>query len=405
MTMSEQKIKTKSLNHPKQKILMIRLTLFFITLSVLYFIYWLFYSRHYESTDNAYVNGNIISVTAQIPGTIIGVKVNDTAFVKVGESLVLLDPSDQEIAFEHAKANLALVLRQTQQLYVKDKGLNAAIEAKKLTLKQAQEDLKRRQMAINVGGVSKEELNHAQDNFNIANSMLITATSDRNANKALINATSLKTHPAVVQAIDELKKAYLALLRTTIKAPVSGYVAKRSAQVGQSVAPGTPLMAIVPIDDIWVDANFKERQLHKVKPGQAVTLTADIYGSSIVYHGVVEGFSGGTGSAFSLLPAQNATGNWIKVVQRLPVRIRLSAQEVKEHPLRIGLSMDVQVDTDSDVAHLKTMDTSSSNTTEIFNNLTKDADKIIAKIFKENLIKEVDGLSADKGITSNANSH
>lgn len=403
--MSEQKIKTKSLNHPKQKILMIRLTLFFIILSGLCFIYWLFYSRHYESTDNAYVNGNIISVTAQIPGTIIRVKVNDTAFVKVGEPLVLLDPSDQEIAFEHAKANLALVLRQTQQLYLKDKGLNAAIEAKKLILKQAQEDLKRRQMAISVGGVSKEELNHARDNFNIANSMLITATSEQNANKALISATSLETHPAVVQAIDGLKKAYLALLRTTIKAPVSGYVAKRSAQVGQLVAAGMPLMAIVPIDDIWVDANFKERQLQKVKPGQAVTLTADIYGRSIVYHGVVEGFSGGTGSAFSLLPAQNATGNWIKVVQRLPVRIKLSTQEVKAHPLRIGLSMDVQVDTDSDVSHLKTMDISSSNTTEIFNNLTKDTDKIIAKIFKDNLIKEVDGLSADKGIISNANSH
>ena len=386
---------TESGNHPKQKIFLIRLTVFFLLIAVLYFIYWFIYSRHYEETDNAYVNGNIIPVTAQIAGTIISVKVNDTAFVKVGEPLVLLDPSDREIAFDQAKANLALILRQTQQLYAKDKGLRATIEARKLTLKQASSDLNRRKQAINVGGISQEELNHAQDNYNITNSLLTTALSEWSANQALISGTSVKEHPTVLQAISALKEAYLTLLRTTIRAPVSGYIAKRSAQAGQVVAAGTPLMSIVPLNDIWVDANFKERQLHKIIPGQSVILKADIYGSSVVYHGHVGGFSGGTGSAFSLLPAQNATGNWIKVVQRLPVRIILDANELKEHPLRIGLSMDVVIDIASQPVKLNETDVNAVNTTEIFKHLDQGANVLIAKILNDNLNEENDKQQLD----------
>ncbi len=383
MSKQESKI-TELVNNPRQKIFLIRLTIFFLSIALLYFIYWFIYSRHYEETDNAYVNGNIIPVTTQIAGTIIAVKVNDTAFVQAGEPLALLDPTDRQIAFDRAKANLAFILRQTEQLYVKDKGFRATIDARKLTLKQANSDLKRRQMAINVGGISQEELNHAQDNFNIANSMLTTALSEWNANRALISGTSIKEHPTVLQAVADVKKAYLALLRTTIRSPVSGYIAKRSAQVGQVVAAGTPLMAVVPLDDVWIDANFKERQLRKIKPGQSVILTADIYGSSLIYHGVVVGFSGGTGSAFSLLPAQNATGNWIKIVQRLPVRINIDSQEIKKHPLRIGLSMEVTVNTASQ-SSLNNINSNLASTTDIFKNLDKGADKIIAKIFKDNL--------------------
>jgi membrane fusion protein (multidrug efflux system) len=381
---SEESKPVASGTHPKQKQYLMRLTAFFLFLGVLYFIYWFIYSRHYEKTDNAYVNGNIIPVSSQIGGIIIAVKVSDTAFVKAGEPVVLLDATDREIALEHAKANLALVLRQTQQLYIKDKGLLATIQARELTLKQADSDLKRRQQAIHIGGVSQEELTHAQNNYNITNSLLTTARSEWSANKALISGTSLTAHPQVQQAMAGVKEAYLALLRTKVRAPVSGYIAKRSAQVGQLIAPGTFLMALVPLDDIWVDANFKERQLGKIRPGQAVTLEADIYGSAMTYHGRVVGFSGGTGSAFSLLPAQNATGNWIKVVQRLPVRIVLDAQELKEHPLRIGLSMNVIVDTNTKEEALKAIDLDSANKTAIFNGLDKGADVLIERIVKDN---------------------
>ncbi len=387
MSNQESKI-SESTNHPKQRLFLIRLTVFFLIIGFLYFIYWFIYSRHYEKTDNAYVTGNIIPVSTQVAGTIIDVKVNDTVFVKVAEPLVLLDPTDREIALDQAKANLALILRQTEQLYVKDKGLQATIDARKLTLKQTSNDLERRRQAIHVGGISQEELNHAQDNFNIASSLLTTALAERNANRALISGTSVKKHPSVIQAMAGVKEAYLALLRTTIRAPVAGYIAKRSAQAGQVVAAGTPLMAVVPLNDIWVDANFKERQLKKIKPGQTVILEADIYGSSVIYHGRVAGFSGGTGSAFSLLPAQNATGNWIKVVQRLPVRIIMDANELKAHPLRIGLSMNVVVDTDSEQSTLKELNVNSANTTTIFKHLDRGADALIAKILNDNLNKQ-----------------
>lgn len=383
--MSSQNVQTASANHPKQKQFLIRLTVGLIIIALLVFIYWFIYSRHYETTDNAYVNGNIIPVTSQIAGTVIAVKVNDTSFVTEGEPLILLDPTDRRIALEQAKANLALILRQTEQLYIKDKGLKATIQARELTLKQASSDLKRRQQAIHIGGISQEELTHAQDGFNIANSLLTTARAEWNANRALISGTSVNVHPNVLQAIAGLKEAYLGYVRTTIKAPVSGYIAKRSAQAGQVIGPGTVLMAVVPLNDIWVDANFKEKQLHNIRPGQAVILEADIYGSAVTYHGRVAGFSGGTGSAFSLLPAQNATGNWIKVVQRLPVRILLDANEVKEHPLRIGLSMEVTVDTSSKDQILKNVDVNSANKTNIFKGLDQGANALIAKILSANL--------------------
>jgi membrane fusion protein (multidrug efflux system) len=372
-------------NSSKQRLFLIRLTVLFVILGVFWFSYWFLFSRHYESTDNAYVNGNILPVSSQVGGTVVAVNVSDTAFVKTGEPLVFLDSTDRAIALEEAKANLALVLRQTEQLYIKDSGLQATIQARELTLKQARTDLKRRQQAIHLGGISQEELTHAQVNFDLANSLLTTARSEWNANQALIRGTTITTHPNVLRSMAAVKEAYLALLRTTIRAPVSGYIAKRSAQVGQVVGPGTSLMAVVPLDDIWVDANFKEKQLQKIQPGQAVTLEADIYSSKVRYHGRVAGFSGGTGSAFSLLPAQNATGNWIKVVQRLPVRILLDADEVKDHPLRIGLSVEVTVDINSKEQVLKEIDLDSVNKTAIFNHLDKGADLLIAQIIKEHV--------------------
>ena len=386
--MSSPKSKVAAIkNHPKQKQYLIQFSIFFVVLALLSALYWLIYARHYESTDNAYVSGNIIPVTSQISGLITAVNVSDTSFVKEGEPLILLDTTDRRIALDQAKANLALVLRQTQQLYIKDRGLKATIDVRTLNLKQADTDLKRRQQAIHLGGISQEELTHAQDGFNVAQNMLTTARAQWSANQALISGTSVMKHPNVLQAIAEVKAAYLALVRTTIEAPVAGFIAKRAAQVGQVVAPGSFLMAVVPLDQIWVDANFKEKQLRQIHPGQAVSLWSDLYGSSVTYHGYVVGLSGGTGSAFSLLPAQNATGNWIKVVQRLPVRIILDPKEIHKHPLRIGLSMEVEVDTSKQEDIPPSLDNKEHDKTTIFNHLDKEAEGLIATIIHDNLDK------------------
>lgn len=385
----------------QQKKLLFRLTCFFALVAVLYFVYWMIYSRHIEETDNAYVTGNIIPVTSQINGTVIAVEAIDTHYVTEGTKLVQLDKSDRIIALDEAKANLALILRQTQQLYIRDRGLRASIQARELTLKQASADLKRREQAIHIGGISQEELTHAQDSYNIANSLLTNAKSEWNGNQALIHGTSLLNHPNVIQAISELKKTYLSLLRTSIDAPVSGYVSRRSVQVGQVVAPGSFLMTIVPLEEVWVDANFKEKQLRAIRPGQSALLHADLYGSSVTYHGTVVGFSGGTGSAFSLLPAQNATGNWIKVVQRVPVRIALKPSELKKYPLRIGLSMEVKVNTADDEAKATGEDYHSK--TSVFNALDKKADDLIQSIVKENTIHDVDDGLIEQRV--NANGH
>ncbi|MDI1351274.1 MAG: efflux RND transporter periplasmic adaptor subunit [bacterium] len=370
-----------------QKKILMGLTALFIILGLIYLIYWAIFLRHYEETDNAYVAGNVVAVTSQVGGNIIAIKVDDTDFVKAGTPLVMLDPTDSLVLLEQAKANLALILRQTQQLYIQDRGLKANIEARESNLKQASADLKRREQAIHLGGISQEELNHARDTYNIADSALINAQTGWQANHALIEKTSLTQHPNVMQAIEQVKQAYLNFVRNTIYAPVTGYISKRAAQVGQRIAPGSFLMAIVPLEDVWVDANFKEKQLRKMRLGQSVELTADVYGSGVIFHGTVSGFAGGTGSAFALLPAQNATGNWIKVVQRLPVRISLNSQELKQHPLRIGLSMEVTVDTSSEGQNLNHAIKKTSNTTAIFNNLDKQADTLIAKIIHDNLIE------------------
>lgn len=328
----------------KRRILLLTLTAAFIVIALLCVLYWWLVARFYEETDNAYVNGNIVPITAQVSGTIIGIQADDTQFVHEGQLLIQLDPIDSFIAFEQAKANLGQVVRSTQQLFINNKGLKANIEDRQILLNQARSDLKRRDEAIGIGAVSKEELTHAQDSFKSADASLIQARSALLSNLAQTENTSLRTHPNVLAAAAQLRQAYVNYMRSNIVAPVAGEVAKRNAQVGQSIATDMQLMAIVPLEQIWVDANFKEKQLGAMRVGQPVTLTADIYGSAVIYHGTVQGLSAGTGSAFALLPPQNATGNWIKVVQRLPVRIKLEPKEIKEHPLRIGLSMEVTVD-------------------------------------------------------------
>lgn len=389
----------------KRQFFMTVATIAFLIIALLVGMYWLIIGRFYEETDDAYVNGNIIPITSQVMGTIIAVKADDTQFVKTGQLLVQLDPIDSFIAFEQAKADLAQTVRTTQQLFINNTGLKADISNRKTIYEQARKDLERRHSAVGYGAVSKEELIHAQDTLKSADATLIQAHSALQANLALTDNTDLYQHPNVLAAAAKLRQAYIDYKRSEILAPSNGEISKRTAQIGQRITAGTPLMALVPLEQVWVDANFKEKQLRHMRIGQPVSLTADIYGSSVRYHGQIVGFSAGTGSAFALLPAQNATGNWIKVVQRLPVRIALDPKELQAHPLRIGLSMSVTVNThDRSGKFISTSAIIPSYETMIYANLGKQADTEIAKIIAENTVKtaKVDNkVDTSTGKTSN----
>mgnify|MGYP000496952056 CR=1 FL=1 len=372
------------------------LTLSLILIGILFGIYWWLIGRFYEDTDDAYVNGNIIPITSQVGGTIIAVKVDDTQFVRTGQLLVRLDPIDSFIAYQQAKANLGETLRNTHQLFINNSGLQANIVNREASLEQARQDLKRRSEAIGYGAVSTEELTHAQDTLKGADASLIQAQSALLANRALTENTTLQQHPSVLAAAARLRQTYIDYRRSDIRAPISGEIAKRTAQVGQRIVSGTQLMALVPLDQVWVDANFKEKQLRNMRIGQPVKLTADLYGSAIEYHGKIVGFAAGTGSAFALLPAQNATGNWIKVVQRLPVRIQLDPKELQAHPLRIGLSMEAIVDThDRSGKFISEPVKIPVYETQIYENLGKEADAEIDRIINENIGKTAN-LGSDK---------
>lgn len=372
----------------KRRIFLTLFTVVIVILALIYGVYWWKVARFYEETDNAYVNGNIVPITSQIAGTIIAVKADDTQFVSTGQVLIELDPIDSFVAYEQAKANLAETIRAAQQLFINNHGLKATIVDRKAILEKARHDLQRRKEAISYGAVSEEELTHAQDSLTSARAALIEAQSALLSNQALTANTDLEQHPRVLAAASQLRRAYIDYIRTKIRAPVSGEVSKRSAQIGQRIAAGTQLMAIIPLEQVWVDANFKEKQLRNMRIGQPVILTADIYGSAIEYHGKITGFSAGTGSAFSLLPAQNATGNWIKVVQRLPVRIGLDPKELQEHPLRIGLSMDVTVDIhDTSGQFVSQSAESPVYQTPVYDNISKEADAEVKRVITDNILK------------------
>ena len=315
-------------------------------------------ASHYESTDNAYVQGNVIQITPQIGGTVVGIMADDTDFVKAGQPLVQLDPADARVALDQAEAALAQAVRQARTLYANNGSLRAQIALRDADVAKAQsdiarasDDLNRRQSLTGNGAVSKEELNHAQTQLANAKSALaaaqagvVVAREQLSSNQALTEGTSVEEHPGVQVAAAKVREAFLATQRAALGAPVDGYVAKRTVQLGQRVAAGTPMMSIIALNQVWVDANFKEVQLRNIRIGQPVTLVADLYGKKVIYQGTVAGLGVGTGAAFSLLPAQNATGNWIKVVQRVPVRIALDPKQLTEHPLRVGLSMDAEID-------------------------------------------------------------
>ena len=329
----------------KRKGALLLLTLLFIIVAVAYGIYWFLVLRHFEETDDAYVAGNQVQIMAQVSGSVTKVWADNTDYVQKGDPLVTLDQTDAQQAFEKAQTQLAASVRQTRQQMINSKQLQASIEVKKTALSQAQTDLNRRIPLGAANLIGREELQHARDTVASAQAELDVAIQQYNANQAIVLGTKLEQQPAVLQAATEVRNAWLALQRTKIVSPISGYLSRRSVQPGAQISSTTPLMAVVPATNLWIDANFKETQLAHMRIGQPATVISDIYGDDVKYTGKVVGLDMGTGSAFSLLPAQNATGNWIKVVQRLPVRIELDEKQLAEHPLRIGLSTLVEVNT------------------------------------------------------------
>lgn len=345
-----------------------------IVLAIAAVTLWLYVNqwRYQVSTEDAYVSGNQVQINAQISGTVTAIGVNDTDMVKAGQTLVALDQADNGLALETAKAQLRTAIRQykTQTATIQQADVNISqaqtamnevqsqIESAKIALLAAQSDYQRRAALMASQAVSQEEVQHAADTVKkaqaqlnaavakqaTARSAVVTAEAQRNVTIANLGKNDVLSQPAVQTAIANIQTAWLNLNRTQIVAPIDGQIAKRGVQLGQKISAGTPLMVIVPLHDLWVDANFKESQIKDIHLGQAVNLTSDIYGKEIIYHGKVIGLSAGTGSAFSVLPAQNATGNWIKVTQRLPVRIALDSKELQQHPLRVGLSMHAELD-------------------------------------------------------------
>ncbi|TKC87699.1 HlyD family efflux transporter periplasmic adaptor subunit [Trinickia terrae] len=352
--------------------------------SAAYGTYYFTDGRYHETTDDAYVSGNLVQLTPQVTGTVVAVNADDTQIVKAGEPVVTLDPADARIALSNAEASLGQTVRRVSSLYVNNDFYAANVAQRESDLARANDDLRRRQAVANTGAVSAEDIAHARDAVNAAQAALDAARQQGEANHALTDRTTVEQHPDVQAAASKVRDAYLAYARNTLPAPVTGYVAQRQVQVGQRVSPGTPLMAIVPLDGVWVDANFKEVQLKRMRIGQPVTLTADVYGSSVKYHGRIEGFSAGTGAAFATLPAQNATGNWIKIVQRLPVRILLDQRELEAHPLRIGLSMDIDADTHDESGTQLGAAQNTQYHTDVFERYGEQADAEIEKIIEQN---------------------
>lgn len=377
---------TEKNHNPKKRLFMVLATAIFLLLFVAYGAYWFLVLRYQAYTDDAYVKGLQIPIVAQVRGNVTKVFFENTNIVHAGDIVVELDDTDAKLAFENAKHQLAEAVRKIQTIYQENIGYKAAIEEQKISLARAERDYQRRAILGSNGAVSEETLQHAKETMEIAKSALAVAEQKLKSNQVLLLNTELTKQPSVLVAADNVRNAWINLQRTVIRAPMDGYVARRSVQVGSQVDSTTPLMVIVPTNPMWVDANFKETQLNNIRIGQPVKITSDFYGDDIVFQGTVEGLNMGTGSAFSLLPAQNATGNWIKIVQRLPVRIRLDNEQLKKYPLMIGLSMNVTIDVeDTDGKRLevkqRTTPAFQSNATVV--NVSQ-ANHIINNIIQEN---------------------
>ncbi|MDR2239840.1 MAG: efflux RND transporter periplasmic adaptor subunit [Zoogloeaceae bacterium] len=357
----------------------------FVLIGLVYGIWWFVQGRHHESTENASVSGNLIRVTPRVAGTVIAVYADDTDYVKQGQLLVDLDDTDARIALTKAEAALGTTVRQVSQAFDLVTERQAAVRLNEEVLRQAEVDFARRDEQTQLKMVSREESEHARSAVTKAKADLQLARAQLSSAQNAVHGASLENHPAVLAAAAQLREAWVAVNRCHIRAAGSGYIAKRSIQAGQQVAVGTPLMALVPLDPLWVDANFKEDQLKRLRLGQPVELTSDIYGGGVVFHGKVAGVAPGTGAIFSLLPPQNATGNWIKIVQRLPVRITLDTKEIAEHPLMVGLSMKVTIDTRAqDGPALATASAGNHYETPVFDDDAKEAEPRIRQIITAN---------------------
>jgi len=329
----------------KRRVVLLTLAGIFLAAGIVWFLlYWFVFSWR-EITDDAYVNGNQVTLSSQVTGTVISVLADDTQRVEAGQVLVKLDPTDTDLALAKAQSALAQAVRQVRQQTQTAAQYESSIAPKREELARAQADLARREPLLAEHAIAPEEVAHARQAVADARSALETAERQSNAAHALIDGSDVAGNPLVQQARTAYREAWVAAHRNAILAPVSGYVAQRSVQVGSRVQPGQALLTILPLHDLWVDANFKEVQLKHIRIGQPAEVRTDVYGSDMVYHGRVEGLAAGTGGAFALLPAQNASGNWIKVVQRVPVRITFDAKELEKYPLRVGLSTEVKVDT------------------------------------------------------------
>jgi len=371
----------------KRRVILSVIALVFVLAGIGWWLLYVFVFSLRETTDDAYVSGNQVAISSQISGTVIAVLADDTQLVNVGQPLVRLDPTDGQVALAKAKSGLASAVRQVRQLSEQASQYDSAIASRRTDLAQAEADLKRRKPLLAEKAIAPEEVAHAEEAVRNARNALDQVQRQSAAAHALVDGTPLADNPAVMQAKAAFREAWINAERNAIVAPVTGYVAQRSVQLGSRIQPGTPLMTIIPLGDLWVDANFKESQLRHIRIGQPVAIDSDLYGGDAEFHGHVIGLAPGTGAAFALLPPQNASGNWIKVVQRVPVRISLDPKELEKHPLRIGLSTSVKVDThDRDGAVLATAPTTKPVAeTDVYASDFAKAEAEASAVVKENL--------------------
>ena len=375
-----------SSNPRKRKVMLVALAVIVILAGLGVWGWHELYGRWNESTDDAYVNGNVVQITPLVTGTVVSIGADDGDLVREGQVLVQFDPSDAEVGLQSAQANLARTVRQVRGLYSNVDGMRAQVNVQEAEVQKAQENYNRRKNLAAGGAISQEELSHARDDLTSAQNALANARQQLKTTSALVDDTVVSSHPDVQAAAAQLRQAYLANARSTLIAPVTGYVAKRTVQLGQRVQPGTALMAVIPLDQLWIDANFKETQLRDMRIGQPVEIETDLYGSDVKYSGTIDSLGAGTGSAFALLPAQNATGNWIKIVQRVPVRVHVNAQELAKHPLRVGLSTQVNVNLHDQSGPVLAQQPpqKASFSTQVYDRQLADADAMITRLIHEN---------------------
>lgn len=343
-TISDNSVQENSTNGKRNRVLLVITTVFLLSGIVAFLWWWLVLSQR-ERTDDAYVGATQVSISSQTPGTVIAVMAEENQLVNAGQVLVTLDNIDAKSALERSANALAQAVRQFHQLKEQAALYDSAVTARELDLKRVQDDLQRREPLLAKEAIAVEELRHARELAAQAQSVLQQAQHQARAAHVLVDGTTEHSNPAILQARQAYVDAWIALQRTTLVAPVTGHVAQKTVQPGQRIQPGQPLLSVIPLDTVYVDANFKEVQLRNVRLGQSAEVESDLYGSDVIFKGKVAGIGAGTGAAFALLPAQNASGNWIKVIQRVPVRIALDAEQVANHPLRVGLSTVVTVDT------------------------------------------------------------